>query len=221
VAPYHPYCQLLEAMRMAREGLRTDMDTLLSTDTPYCSSRPAGEAASEHRQSSFMRCSFHAPDGEGDDDIESYLERNLHSAYIQVKVRFHSCDPKGEMKKKGHVFLEGLIHYCRLTDQLAGNDISQLPGICCECCHQYSCMGACGLIPFHGTGNQFFTPKLFRAYHTLGRAAAASTSAGVSVSASIEGGPALQGESAAQALLRCSKQVRVDTTRCGGRHRVL
>ena len=41
---------------------------------------------------------------------------------------------------------------------------------CCDCCHctSSSCLGK---FPHHSTGNQFFTPDMFSAYHREGYAA--------------------------------------------------
>jgi len=45
----------------------------------------------------FVRCSFHPPDGEWVDDIESYLERHLNNPSIQIRVRYRACHSDGGM----------------------------------------------------------------------------------------------------------------------------
>ena len=51
----------------------------------------------------------------------------------------------------------------------------ELTCCCCECCHQKSCYGfskcLCNAFPQHNTANQFFTPRMFEAYHEEGRRA--------------------------------------------------
>ena len=48
-------------------------------------------------------------------------------------------------------------------------DIEGCPGGlgCCECCHKNKC-GNCFKFPRHPTLNQFFTPRMFAAYHREG-----------------------------------------------------
>ena len=51
----------------------------------------------------------------------------------------------------------------------------ELTFCCCECCHQKSCYDfskcLCNVFPQHSTANQFFTPRMFEAYHEEGRRA--------------------------------------------------
>ena len=53
----------------------------------------------------------------------------------------------------------------------------ELTFCCCECCHRKSslCAGLstclCNAFPQHKTVNQFFTPRMFEAYHEEGRRA--------------------------------------------------
>lgn len=53
----------------------------------------------------------------------------------------------------------------------------ELTFCCCECCHSKSslCAGLskclCNAFPQHNTVNQFFTPRMFEAYHEEGRRA--------------------------------------------------
>ena len=53
----------------------------------------------------------------------------------------------------------------------------ELTWCCCECCHSKSCLCTClstclcNEFPQHNTVNQFFTPRMFEAYHQEGRRA--------------------------------------------------
>ena len=51
-------------------------------------------------------------------------------------------------------------------------DVDSLTFCCCERCHGSSLQGLseamCGAFPQHITANQFFTPRLFKAYHSEG-----------------------------------------------------
>ena len=55
---------------------------------------------------------------------------------------------------------------------LKEDDVSKLTLCCCECCHQRACYGLskmfCHVFPQHYTANQFFTPRMFSAYHREG-----------------------------------------------------
>lgn len=56
--------------------------------------------------------------------------------------------------------------------QLDAEEVDSLTFCCCECCHGSSLRGLsnamCGVFPEHITANQFFTPRMFRAYHSEG-----------------------------------------------------
>ena len=65
------------------------------------------------------------------------------------------------------------------VDGLQGNgmvlgegDVNKLTFCCCECCHGHPCCGVsnfcCNIFPQHNTANQFFTPRMFEAYHREG-----------------------------------------------------
>lgn len=51
-------------------------------------------------------------------------------------------------------------------------DVDKLTFCCCKCCHRHSCRGCsslfCNAFPQHITANQFFTPRMFEAYHREG-----------------------------------------------------
>ena len=55
---------------------------------------------------------------------------------------------------------------------LKQTDVDKLTFCCCECCHRRSCRGCsswfCNAFPQHITANQFFTPRMFEAYHREG-----------------------------------------------------
>ena len=59
----------------------------------------------------------------------------------------------------------------KLTKEMA----KELTFCCCECCHKKSCHEfsklLCNAFPQHSTANQFFTPRMFEAYHEEGRRA--------------------------------------------------
>ena len=62
-------------------------------------------------------------------------------------------------------------------DILSKEKNKELTFCCCECCHSKSsvCAGLskclCNAFPQHNTVNQFFTPRMFEAYHEEGRRA--------------------------------------------------
>ena len=51
-------------------------------------------------------------------------------------------------------------------------DVDKLTFCCCGCCHRHSFRGCsswfCKAFPQHTTANQFFTPRMFEAYHREG-----------------------------------------------------
>ena len=63
---------------------------------------------------------------------------------------------------------DGLHHGMVLLE----DDVSKLTFCCCECCHQKACQRLsnifCNAFPQHNTANQFFTPRMFSAYHREG-----------------------------------------------------
>ena len=60
-------------------------------------------------------------------------------------------------------------------------DVKELTLCCCECCHTPSCHRLskifCNVFPQHNTANQFFTPRMFSAYHWEGYRACAEAKA--------------------------------------------
>ena len=56
--------------------------------------------------------------------------------------------------------------------ELSAEEADRLTFCCCDCCHGNTCRGLseamCGAFPQHSTGNQFFTPTMFSAYHREG-----------------------------------------------------
>ena len=56
--------------------------------------------------------------------------------------------------------------------QQDAQEVDSLTFCCCECCHGSTFQGLsnamCGAFPQHITANQFFTPRMFRAYHSEG-----------------------------------------------------
>ena len=56
--------------------------------------------------------------------------------------------------------------------QQDAKEVDSLTFCCCECCHdaRFKCLSdkLCGAFPQHSTVNQFFTPRMFRAYHCEG-----------------------------------------------------
>ena len=59
------------------------------------------------------------------------------------------------------------------------DDVDNLTFCCCECCHGNQCCGmskwCCNSFPQHLTANQFFTPRMFEAYHREGYRACVET----------------------------------------------
>ena len=56
--------------------------------------------------------------------------------------------------------------------QQDAEEVDTLTFCCCECCHGTICQrlskAMCGAFPQHSTANQFFTPRMFTAYHREG-----------------------------------------------------
>ena len=88
---------------------------------------------------------------------------------------------KAAAKTKQYVTWEDALRDIKVelpTDQwgtgpeLKAEEADRLTFGCCECCHGNKCLGfseaMCGAFPQHSTGNQFFTPTMFSAYHREG-----------------------------------------------------
>ena len=77
-----------------------------------------------------------------------------------VAVDLHSFDGPDELH-------HGMV--------LKEDEVGELTFCCCECCHLKACHGLsklfCNVFPQHCTANQFFTPRLFSAYHREGHRA--------------------------------------------------
>ena len=58
------------------------------------------------------------------------------------------------------------------SPQQVADEVDDLTFCCCECCHSAKCQKLsnclCGVFPEHITANQFFTPRMFSAYHREG-----------------------------------------------------
>lgn len=56
--------------------------------------------------------------------------------------------------------------------QQDAEEVDSLTFCCCDCCHgsplRALSNAICGVFPEHITANQFFTPRMFRAYHSEG-----------------------------------------------------
>ena len=65
--------------------------------------------------------------------------------------------------------------------QQVADEVDDLTFCCCECCHSTKCQALsnylCGSFPEHITANQFFTPRMFTAYHREGYNACAEAKA--------------------------------------------
>ncbi|KAL9981884.1 hypothetical protein ACROYT_G010647 [Oculina patagonica] len=61
------------------------------------------------------------------------------------------------------------------------DEVNNLTLCCCECCHRQACQGlskiCCNVFPQHSTANQFFTSKMFSAYHCEGYGACVDANA--------------------------------------------
>jgi len=59
-----------------------------------------------------------------------------------------------------------------VSPQQTAGEVDTLTFCCCECCHGNKCQRPsgelCGVFPQHNTANQFFTPRMFSAYHREG-----------------------------------------------------
>ena len=67
------------------------------------------------------------------------------------------------------------------SPQQVADEVDDLTFCCCECCHSDKCQALsnylCGAFPEHITANQFFTPRMFAAYHREGYNACAESEA--------------------------------------------
>ena len=58
------------------------------------------------------------------------------------------------------------------SPQQVADEVDSLTFCCCECCHSIKCQKLSsvmyGAFPQHNTVNQFFTPRMFEAYHREG-----------------------------------------------------
>ena len=92
------------------------------------------------------------------------------------------CQPETCMKNGRHswkCFNSNLDAEWGFGPELREDEVKRLNWCCCLCCHNCSCKGCChtlsscclGKFPSHSTGNQFFTPDMFREYHREGYAA--------------------------------------------------
>lgn len=121
------------------------------------------------------------------DLMENFVKPNADGKYprhYKFKVQYKS-DKSASGSGAGEILLiaprnpeDGLTDErdgSRSTDEPDGptpEDIKRLTFCCCECCHRTSCHGCsswlCNVFPQHITANQFFTPRMFKAYHSEG-----------------------------------------------------
>ena len=82
-----------------------------------------------------------------------------------VDAGAHSTDPFPVYDQP-----DGLVEGMFLEQE----DVDRLTFCCCNCCHthRFFCQGCskwfCNAFPQHKTANQFFTPRMFEAYHREG-----------------------------------------------------
>ncbi|XP_078355312.1 uncharacterized protein LOC144639922 [Oculina patagonica] len=152
-----------------------------------------------------LNCSFISEDGQ--DVISDLLETFVRpktgekSHYYKFKVRYQS-DEFGE-EGEGEILLivpRDPQRHGGVGDRMDGNrstnlypfdapdgvfftqdDVNNLTLCCCECCHRQACQGlskiCCNVFPQHSTANQFFTSRMFSAYHCEGYCACVDANA--------------------------------------------
>ena len=80
-----------------------------------------------------------------------------------VDAAIHSGDPLPAFDQPDGLY-PGMV--------LKKTDVEKLTFCCCECYHRRSCHGCssllCNAFPQHTTANQFFTSRMFEAYHREG-----------------------------------------------------
>ncbi|CAJ1401053.1 unnamed protein product [Effrenium voratum] len=74
-----------------------------------------------------------------------------------------------EMPAREHMREYSLSSETSNSDSPRQKPRSELGGICCECCHEWSKGALCGSFPNTHTANQFFTPKVWANFCRLGR----------------------------------------------------
>ena len=110
---------------------------------------------------------------------------------LRFKVQYFDKDPK-TMVSEGEILLIAPRHPEKIVQKIpyetwgdigvdlevdrwgpgpqwTAEEAGRLTFCCCERCHGSMCRGLskwmCGVFPQHSTGNQFFTPAMFTAYH--------------------------------------------------------
>ncbi|XP_078355313.1 uncharacterized protein LOC144639923 [Oculina patagonica] len=138
-----------------------------------------------------LNCSFLSEDGQ--DVIFDLLEKFVRPKargkprYYKFKVRYQS-DEFGEEGEGEILLIVPRDPQHAVMDEMDGNrsikldapdgvfftqaEVNKLTLCCCECCHRQSCQGlskiCCNVFPQHSTANQFFTSRMFSAYHYEG-----------------------------------------------------
>ncbi|XP_078363487.1 uncharacterized protein LOC144647572 [Oculina patagonica] len=141
-----------------------------------------------------LNCSFLSEDGQ--DVIFDLLETFVRPMAggkprcYKFKVRYRS-DEFGEVGEGEILLIVPRDPHHGVRDEMGGNcstnlhpfdapdgvfftqdEANKLTLCCCECCHRQACQGlskiCCNVFPQHSTANQFFTSRMFSAYHCEG-----------------------------------------------------
>ncbi|KAL9981889.1 hypothetical protein ACROYT_G010652 [Oculina patagonica] len=150
-----------------------------------------------------LNCSFLSEDGQ--DIIFDLLEKFVRpktggkQRYYKFKVRYQS-DEFGEEGEGEILLIVPRNPQHGVNDGMDGNrstnlhpfdapdgvfftqdEVNNLTLCCCECCYRQACQGlskiCCNVFPQHSTANQFFTSKMFSAYHCEGYGACVDANA--------------------------------------------
>ncbi|XP_078363488.1 uncharacterized protein LOC144647573 [Oculina patagonica] len=141
-----------------------------------------------------LNCSFLSEDGQ--DVIFNLLETFVRPKtggkphYYKFKVRYQS-DEFGEEGEGEILLIVPRDPQHGVSEEMDGNrstnlhpfdapdgvfftqdEVNKLTLCCCECCHRQACQSlskiCCNVFPQHSTANQFFTSRMFSAYHCEG-----------------------------------------------------
>jgi len=126
-----------------------------------------------------LKCIF-VPMERGDEmDVESEIARFVESKnrpFLRFRAIYHPEQPGEDMTLHSTeiIFLKIRKQFVQNNEEEFGENLN---GCCCAVCHHpcCSCMNPLvGQFPHHRNINEFFTPKLFREYSTLGEKVAAT-----------------------------------------------
>ncbi|CAH3110539.1 unnamed protein product, partial [Porites lobata] len=119
-----------------------------------------------------LNCSFYNEDGK---DVIADLMRSFVNPQKRKKPHCYKFKVHYDTENEDGEII--LLVPRKPEDILSKEKNKELTFCCCECCHSKSSLCAslskclCNAFPQHNTVNQFFTPRMFEAYHEEGRRA--------------------------------------------------